>query len=245
VRRLAVLSVDIQRALAQRYGGGQLVKEAFDQTLVKALKVKFQSNTTGHSACLYIDIAGFAGKVGGKSPTQIGAFLDDFYKLAIPRIYRHHGHIDRIAGDGIVAIFSPVISDALKNEDPEVQALLAAEDLIQAAYGTSYVSKAALSAGDLLFCKTGLADVYEDYTVIGSPLTVTYRLEESAKANQVAIAQADKAKEMIDIGVRNYKSLAPGPWSVKHTVMDLRGVGDDVPVCVQTYKPVRLYLKTP
>ena len=151
-----MLNEDIQQRLAKRYGGAPLqkmVKEAFDkERIVKALKEPFEKETAAFSAITFMDIAGFSSKVAGMDAAKTRAFLDEFYKAAIPKIYQHHGHIDRIVGDGILAVYSPHLSpDELKTRmDAETAAMDAAEKLITDLHGTKRVLMRGEQAPDVV-----------------------------------------------------------------------------------------------
>ena len=104
-----------------------------------------------------------------------------------------------------------------------------------------------MSAGEVLYCQTGLVEVYEDYTIIGEPLTVAYRIEEQVTANQFAVPRASRAGKKIsdqvaasDEAAATAMSLGMNPnppsWNVKYSVIDLRGIGK-TELVVQTYRP--------
>lgn len=249
-----MLNEDIQKKLAKRYGGAPLqkmVKEAFDkERIVKALKEPFEKETDAFSAITFMDIAGFSGKVAGMNAAETRAFLDEFYSAAIPKIYQNHGHIDRIVGDGILAVYSKHLSPALtSNTAVETAAMDAAEELIVALHGTDYACKVAMSVGNVLYCRTGLADVYEDYTIIGEPLTIAYRIEETVKVNQFAAPKSSLAghriiRQVAEFDARNDRVRAlgrtpkPPAWIVNYPVVSLRGIGN-TELVLQTYRPSR------
>lgn len=246
-----MLNEDIQKRLAKRYGGEpiqKMVKEAFDKRLVKALKEPFEKETEALSAITFMDIAGFSGKVAGMNAAETRAFLDEFYSSAIPKIYQNHGHIDRIVGDGILAVYSTHLSPELTSRmEVETAAMDAAEHLIVELHGTEYASKVAMSVGKVLYCQTGLAEVYEDYTIIGEPLTVAYRIEEQVQENQFAVPKSSLAGKQIINQVADFDARAaltrlrggrpkPAEWIVNYPTIKLRGVGD-TELVLQTYRP--------
>jgi class 3 adenylate cyclase len=244
-----VLSDDIQRKLAQRYGGEPLqkmVKYAFEQRLVKALKddtgQPTKEDVEAFSAIVFIDVASFSERVNGMDAAGTRRFLDTYYAAVIPEIYERRGHIDRIVGDGILAVYSPHLSPDLTDQKAEESALAVAEAVVEKLHSTQHVCKAAISVGDVLYCKTGLAQVYEDYTIIGEPLTTAYRLEEVAEANQVLVPTNSVAGRKISNQLARRRAseaqgvpLTAAAWLVKRKTIGLRGIGD-ADVYIQTFQ---------
>jgi class 3 adenylate cyclase len=240
-----VLNENIQKELARRYGGDglqKMVKEAFDQRLVKALKEPFKDEAEAAAAIIFVDVAKFSEKVAGKNATQTRLFLDAFYAAAIPEIYQRSGHIDRIVGDGIVAVFTGYLTPGLTLGKGLGRALGTAEEIVKKLHGTPYESKAAISDGNVLFCRTGLVQVYEDYTIIGEPLTMAYRVEESVAANQVATPSESVLGKLIQSQVEETKAMKAKKlpvsvgWNVTWPTVSLRGIGD-TKLALQTYTP--------
>ena len=236
-----------QEALAKRYASRSThdsLKKAFDLSVVDALNQKSSPEGEAHSAVVFIDIAGFSQSVFGFSVAKTRAFLDDFYAVAVPEIYNRSGHIDRIVGDGIVAIFSSFLPGGVTDSDASVRALGTVEAIVQRLHGTAHHSKAALVDGTLLFCRTGLTDIYEDYTVIGSALTTAYRIEAIGKANEIIFPAQSNTGQHVDqqVAQRNrYESAGLDVPSVLWSVSSrksvvLRGIGS-MDLTVQTYCP--------
>jgi class 3 adenylate cyclase len=239
---------DAQRALAEHYGGG-MVKKAFDKTLMEGFQVEFDREREEWSAAVFIDIAGFSRKVDGQGPAEVREYLDAYYAAVLPVVFNRGGMIDRIAGDGVIAIFSTVfgLASARTAED---KALDTAEEAVRQLRGSSHEVKAAISTGPLLYCRTGIATVFEEFTVIGAPLTELYRIEEVSQANEVVLrADSDLGKrthqEAYEATRRRELGLAPpfqGGWNVERDEgTALRGVngGRPVPLLREHYRPTR------
>jgi class 3 adenylate cyclase len=226
-----MLPKEAQQKLARRYGGASLMKEAFDQNLAKAFAEGFEDEREEHAVVMMVDITSFSSLVSGWGAEKIRTFLDDYYRQVMPLLFEHHGVIDRVAGDGILSVFSPFFTLAA-DEKMERQALRAAERIVKSVAGTLHSSKAALSAGTLAFCKTGLAGIYEEHTVIGQTITNTYRLEEHAEDNQVVVEATPGFSSIIEgqlarAAAERRAATRPAGlvWHVDRTTMDLRGVG--------------------
>lgn len=193
------------------------------------------------SVAMFVDIAGFSQRIRGLQPEQVRQFLSRFYKSAIKAIDDRFGLIDRIVGDGILAVFSPFLIPQLQQESTALHALNTAEAIIQELHGSECESKAAIGCGSLLFCSTGLAGVYTDYTVLGHPLTHVYRMEELASANQVIVPKNSPAGAIIAAQLERSRnrvspSTKPVRWTVDEKNVPLRGAEDLGILYVQTYE---------
>jgi class 3 adenylate cyclase len=248
-----MLGVRRQEALARRYAGDDvavMVKEAFDVNVMLGFQAQFTEDRKVWSAAVFVDIAGFSRKIAGREPKAVRDFLDTFYGVAIPKIYNYQGKIDRIAADGIVAIYSSFFHPGWTSQAVEEAALTCAQGIVRELHGSEYAAKAAVSSGELLFCKTGVAELYEDFTVIGTPLTEVYRLEDVAGESQVLLrADTDLGRRLFQLAKEGYdlrywenilrssgipiaNPLPPAKWLVKAENQYLRGVNSDMPVDV-------------
>lgn len=236
-----MLNRSIQEQLAKRYGGEPLIKmmkEAFDRVAMsRTIEQGFQEEREANAAVSFTDIAGFSSTVSGWTATKVRKFLDDYYSVAIPPIYDSQGVIDRIVGDGILSIYSEYFDQGMTAAAAERKALRAAEFTVVRLHGSNKEAKVAISNGPLLFCKTGLSQVYEDYTVIGEPITVAYRIEDIASANEILLPEGTDLAAYIWRQVQSFKAeqslLRPlgtpatsAPWTVSNIVKALKGVGE-------------------
>ena len=250
-----MLSREMQTKLAARYVGDvgdvQVKKafESFDRRRARAMVLGgFQSNqeafevgADASSAVVFVDIAGFSTKIEGLSPRAVRDFLDTFYATAIPIIYENRGVIDRIVGDGIIAVYSEFFDSTMTLATAENLAFATAEGVITKLSGTMCESKAAIAAGNLLYCKTGLADFYEDLTVVGHPMTEVYRLEGAASVNQLVVLEGTRTAQKLREAVASRKrreaageKLKPAKWFVSDLKRELQGMGE-VTIVRETY----------
>jgi len=122
---------------------------------------------------LFIDICDFSIRFSHLTNPQLSVLLDRYYDLVIPIIYEHGGEIDKIIGDGIICVFgAPFITDsALDNKVNQC-----AKELIEATKGTIYKSKIAINSGLIMYYNNKSIH-FEDFTIIGKPITELHRLE--------------------------------------------------------------------
>lgn len=100
-------------------------------------------------------------------------------------IKEYNGQIEKIIGDGIIIIFSNIFGEIKTEMDASNNCFFCCKDIIEELYDTEYESKAAIGSGQLFFCRTGIEQIDEEYSCIGHPLTIAYRLENLAESNQI------------------------------------------------------------
>ncbi|WP_179317202.1 adenylate/guanylate cyclase domain-containing protein [Winogradskyella undariae] len=126
-------------------------------------------------AFLFIDICSFSTRFSHLDGKGVAHVLDAYYDIVIPIIYKYGGEIDKIIGDGIICIFGPPFSEG--DSDFNIrQADLCAKEIIEQTTNTIYYSKVAMHFGEIIYYSNG-SIFYEDYTVVGKPITELFRLE--------------------------------------------------------------------
>ncbi|XHR97417.1 adenylate/guanylate cyclase domain-containing protein [Mucilaginibacter sp. UC70_90] len=132
---------------------------------------------------LFIDIADFSSISEGWSNIQLTNYLNRYYKIIFPIIYKYDGQIEKLMGDGIICLFGKPFIDVAWNEEFN-RAELCAKEIITTLKGTNKAVKIALHDGPIKYFKTPTG-YYEEYTMIGKPLTELYRLESVAIKNAI------------------------------------------------------------
>jgi len=158
----------------------------------------FEEGLPAEVALLYIDICSFSTRFSKLSGREIGELFDEYYDLVIPIIYDNEGEIDKIMGDGIICSFGPPfynenLSNCLTMADH------CAKEIILATRNTKFASKVAFHAGTINYFKNK-SGLYNEYTMIGKPLTELYRLESISENSTISFFD--------DTPVRKHNSLA-------------------------------------
>lgn len=183
----------------------------------------FESRPTEDVVLLFIDIARFSTITGSKTNGFITSYLDSFYEAIFPIIYQYGGQIEKLMGDGIICVFgAPFINVFWPQEFNRAE--LCAKDVIKKFKGTDKEVKVALHSGNITYYKTPGSD-YEEYTMIGKPITELYRLESVAMTNSINFyvkSIYDGMNPQTEIGLSKIK-----PNEIKSYVSDvsLQGVG--------------------
>ena len=235
-----MISFELNESLANRYGTpglGGMVKKAFEfSALNESLGREVQKPIPTTCSVLFSDISGFSERVKTLTPIQIKTFLDGYYAVVIPIIYRNGGLIDQILGDGIISVYSKEMSSGVAVSGFN-EAMAAAESIVTIC-ATSEVTatKCALHYGDGVICEVGDRN-YRQATLVGNLMTAVHRLEAVAKQKSIAmLAELPQAQSRLSRAEANTLSHAQGwhpKWIVEVEKRDLPGVGEDVEVLYQ------------
>lgn len=179
----------------------------FDEDLLQS----FISGTKERTVAIFADIFGFSKTISNFSAEQTKQYLDEYYSLMLPIIYSHGGEIEKLIGDGILAIFGPpFLDDYFTGLD---QAWLAIQSMIKAGIEEQKELKIALRLGTGIFTYVGQAPFIEP-TVVGPLLTEVFRLEEASKKNCLSVYSGTEEAELIQIAwdslpISNTKTTGP------------------------------------
>lgn len=138
-----------------------------------------------HVVLAFLDLTQFSTRTHEQEAGLIAQQLDRYYEIAVPLIYKHGGMIEKIVGDGIIALFG---NPFLQGDVQEL--ILAARsfggEVLLALESEGMVAKMALHDGEVMYF-TPLSPYYMDYTVVGEPLTELFRLEGIAKSGRICV----------------------------------------------------------
>jgi class 3 adenylate cyclase len=177
-------------------------------------------------AILFIDVCNFSTRFKHLKGESIADYFDQYYNLVIPIIYRFGGEIDKIIGDGIIAVFG----QPFLNEDYLTAIRYAdacAKAIIEQTINTGFSSKVAFHAGSINYFKNK-SGLYNEFTIIGKPLTELFRLE-SISINE-CVNYYDNSPVKIYYESRNVYLQSNSPitsikwWHSHHDIINLKGV---------------------
>ena len=181
-----MLAKSFQEQLYQRFVYKRR-KESINQNF-NFLELKTTiNNKKEYASVAYIDIYGFSQRIKNYSTEEVSTYLHNYYSYVLPIIKKYNGQIDKIMGDGIIIIFSKIFDEIKSDVDADTKCLYCCKECIERLSNSNYAVKASIGSGELYFCKTGVEQIYEEYTCIGHPLTVAYRLENIADKNQILL----------------------------------------------------------
>jgi adenylate cyclase len=144
-------------------------------------------------AVLFADIRGSTGLGEQTVATDFAALLNRFYATATQTLMRHDAVIDKLIGDEVMAFFVRGITGT----DYRRHAVEAGLDLLRAVgYGTDsgpwLELGVAVNAGVAYVGNVGAGVV--DFTALGDPVNVAARMQESAAAGELLVADGVDAE---------------------------------------------------
>ena len=172
---------------------------------------------------LFADIKGSMELLADHDPEDAQKLLDPVLECMIEAVHRYEGTVNRVMGDGIMALFGA----PLAHEDHAPRACYAAlrmqetvtryADQLQRSHGMPLTIRVGLNSGEIVVCAIG-NDLHIDYTVVGQTAHLAARMEQMAKpgsifttANTVQLAE----------GYVTVKPLGPVP---------VKGLANSIPI---------------
>lgn len=144
---------------------------------------------------LFADLRGFTAMSEGLEPEQVVTILNRYFSVMIPIIFDNAGTLDKVLGDGLLAVFGAPIAQA----DHALQSVTAAikmvhrlerfnRDNMESNLPQLSVS-IGINAGDAVAGYIGSED-HMNYTVIGDTVNVAQRIETLADKNEILISRS-------------------------------------------------------
>ncbi|HEV7524404.1 MAG TPA: adenylate/guanylate cyclase domain-containing protein [Acidimicrobiia bacterium] len=154
---------------------------------------------------LMADLVGFTALSAGSDPEQVKRLVDACFNALVADIVAFGGHLDKIVGDEIVALFGAPVAH---EDDAEraVRAALRMHDTLAAlapSLGIKVQMRVGVNTGEVL---VGAMRAGGDPTVMGDVVNTAQRLEKLAEPGAVVVGPATHAATRDSI---RYDSLGP------------------------------------
>lgn len=214
-----MLSIQAQTRLFSKFCGTNLRKSIQENFALEDHKYLL-NNKTEFSSVIYVDIFDFSKKITGFTTLSVRNYLNEYYSTVMPTINRYGGQIDKIMGDGIIVVFSKIFPEINSDTDATIKSFICCKKIIEDLYITNFEAKTAIGMGNLFFCKTGVEQIYEEYTALGHPMTIAYRLDSIADKNQILLMRNTPLSKRI----QNSQEHLQG-WRQLETTATLKGIG--------------------
>jgi class 3 adenylate cyclase/tetratricopeptide (TPR) repeat protein len=164
---------------------------------------------------LFADIKGSMELFADRDAEAAQKIFDPVLERMIEAVHHYEGTVNRVMGDGIMALFGAPIA----HEDHAVRACYAALRMqetvkqyaaeVQRSQGVGVTIRVGLNSGEIVVCGIG-NDLHLEYTVVGQTANLAARLEQMAKPGS-ALTTADTLQL-----AEGYIAMKPlGPVSVK------------------------------
>jgi adenylate cyclase len=119
----------------------------------------------------FADIRGFTAFADRATAREAVDHLNGFFELAVPAVERHGGSVNKLLGDGLLAVFSV--------PDHADRALAASLDMLAAVHGR-YRIGIGLNSGLVLMGRIG-GGGYCEAGVVGDPVNVAARVQDATR----------------------------------------------------------------
>ena len=144
---------------------------------------------------LFSDLSGYTTISERLDPEQVYDIIDSTLKAFANEIYKHEGTIDKVMGDGMVALFGAPIAH---EDDPAraVRAALGMQDALrrinidlEERFGITLKVRIGLNSGVVAVGSIG-SDLRMEYTALGDTVNVASRLQSVAEPGTVLVSRS-------------------------------------------------------
>ncbi|SHN22258.1 adenylate/guanylate cyclase domain-containing protein [Chitinophaga sp. CF418] len=218
----------------------ELEKKGFDEIALSGLGENFvtyfEKGAAASVCLLFVDVCSFSTRFANYTGEEISSYFDTYYQKVVPIIYKHGGEIDKIIGDGLIVVFGQPFLDKRPVELLKC-ADACAKDIIKATAGGDFSSKVAFHFGRVNYFKNK-SGFYNEYTMIGKPLTELFRLESITPNESISFLENSAVSSHIDrthLGYTSYGTALRGyytgddgqRWYLQsQPLTDLKGVSE-------------------
>lgn len=140
----------------------------------------------------FSDIIGFTRMSQERSPSEVVAWLNRYFRVMVEIITKHRGTIDKFGGDSILAVWG-----IEEESDCAIEAVRASLEMQNALYDFNFALVQSqqppiqmgigINSGCFIFGNIG-SELRTEYTVIGSDVNMAQRVESKATRGQVYIS---------------------------------------------------------
>jgi adenylate cyclase len=209
---LVAASLSLLAAIILRYSSaerrGNLFRRAVSLFVGKQLAASLDdtqtiglTGTRQTLTILFTDIRGFTAFTERISeeqgPEVVVKLLNEYMAAMVGIIIRHHGHVNKFIGDGILAVFSDSDEGALLGDHPS-RAVQCAIEMVTAP--SRFETGAGIHTGVAVVGNVGSADKME-YTVLGDTVNLASRLESLNKEHKTRLLMSEATEKLLGGGV--------------------------------------------
>lgn len=167
---------------------------------------------------LFADLSGFTSLSERMDSEDVYELVQRFIRLLLNAVYKYEGIVDKITGDGIMALFGAPIAHE-NNAERAVRAALEMQDDVgqlsrelRNQLKTDLSMRVGLHSGTVIVGGIG-SNLLMDYTAIGDTVNLAHRIEEAAPPGAILVSDAvfRQVRAIFDcqqISVLNPKGIA-------------------------------------
>jgi adenylate cyclase len=177
---------------------------------------------------LFVDIRDFTAFADRSTARESVAYLNEFFAVVVPVVSAHGGHVNKLLGDGVLAVFGAPAS-VPDHADRGLDAALDLLAAVEAALGDRCRIGIGLNSGLVLVGAIG-ADEIVEFGVIGDPVNVAARVQDAARDLGEPLLLTEATRLLLERERTGLESRG---------TISLRGKAD--PVAVHACAPVTLH----
>lgn len=202
----------------KRYLLSRFFSKNITEEILKNRGILRRGGDRKRATIVFADLHGFTSLSERLDQEKVVDILNDFFTHITPVIFKNEGTLDKLLGDGILAVFGAPISHV---HDP-IHAVRTAIEIIQELHKLNKVNRnkewpelkigIGINTGEVVAGYIGSED-HMNYTVIGDAVNVAQRIESIAGQDEILITQA--VKDAIDelhsdvLGLKAFTELPP------------------------------------
>ena len=145
---------------------------------------------------LFVDIRGFTTFADRSSAREAVDYLNEFFGVAVPVVAEHGGHVNKLLGDGLLAVFGAP-EPAGDHADRGLAAATHLLTVVEATFGERCRIGIGVNSGLVLVGTIGAADVVE-LGVVGDPVNVAARVQDATRELGEPLLVTEATRVLLD-----------------------------------------------
>lgn len=149
-------------------------------------------NETIEATVVFMDVCGFTAITEAVAADEVVKLINELFDTIVKEVINYGGHIDKFMGDAVMAVFRGEY-----HLDRAIDAALAVKEKISGLAAVPLGDKSfipqvsiGINTGEVISGNIGSASLKRlDYTVIGDAVNLAQRLQSTAKAGQIVVAE--------------------------------------------------------
>lgn len=187
------------RALLQDAFGAYVDPAVVERVLADPERYLALGGARRELSVLFSDIQGYTGLSNALPPAQVMELLREYLDVMTRLVRAHGGRVDKIMGDGIMAVFGDPVPDANHPRSAVSAALAMQREMVRLtdrwreAGQATLAIRVGVATGDVFVGNIGAPGAKIEYTVLGPTVNLAARLESKAPAGGVLVSEATRA----------------------------------------------------
>jgi class 3 adenylate cyclase/CHASE2 domain-containing sensor protein len=190
---------DRERALLRAAFGAYVDPAVMDRILAEPDRYLALGGARRTLTVFFSDIQGYTGLSNQLPPEEVIALLREYLEAMMTLVQGQRGRVDKIMGDGIMAVFGDPVPDAEHAANAVAAALAMQDEMVRLVERWTREGKAKLAirigiaTGEVFVGNIGSRQSKIEYTVLGPTVNLASRLEGKAPPGAVLISEATRA----------------------------------------------------